>query len=129
MAVHSSTFFGFGSSHPVSTLALSGAPGSAATITVGGVISVPVGSVPYMYLALTASHDSAASGVYAEGSWDNGTTWRQTTNAVQYLTATGFTLFQAPIVAPLMRWRYVNSASTITTWDGCTYYGVDMVKV
>jgi hypothetical protein len=129
MAAHSSTFFGFGSNHPVSTLALAGAPGSAATITVGGTVSVPVGAVPFMYLALTSSHDSAASGVYAEGSWDNGTTWRQTTNASQYLTASGFSLFQAPVVAPLMRWRYVNSASVITTWDGCTYYGVDMVKV
>lgn len=129
MPVNSSTHFGFVSGHPVSTLVLSGAPGSAATITVGGNIMVPVGAVPYMYLALTASHDSAASGVYAEGSWDGGTTWRQTTNATQYLTASGFTLFQAPIVAPMMRWRYVNSASTITTWDGCVYYGLDMVKV
>lgn len=80
-----------------------------------------------MYLALVSSHDSAANGVVCEASWDGGTTYRAVTQD-QYLAADGFTLFKAPRVAPLMRWRYTNSANVLTTWDGMAFSSeVDLV--
>lgn len=93
-------------------------PGSAATISIFEGPATP--GYPFMYLAVTSSHDSAPNGVTAEGSWDSGATWR-TTAIDQYVAADGFTLFQAPVVAPLMRWRYANSANVLTIWDGMAF--------
>lgn len=103
-------------------LVLAAAPGSGATITPGGTLTV-TGQQPYgwVYLGLVASHNSAASGVTAEASWDGGTTW-DTVAADSYLATDGYTLFQAPMIAPAMRWRYVNSANVITTWRGQVFW-------
>jgi hypothetical protein len=103
-------------------LVLGDAPGSGATITVGGTMALP-DQQPYgwLYLGLVSSHDSAALGVSAEASWDGGVTW--TTVATDaYVAADGFTLFQAPMVAATMRWRYTNSANVITTWRGQAFW-------
>jgi hypothetical protein len=104
-------------------LALTEAPGSGATITVRTLDLRELGQQPYgwLYLGLVSSHDSAASGVTAEASWDEGANW--TTIATDsYAAADGFTLFQAPMVAPLIRWRYVNSANVLTTWRGQAFW-------
>jgi len=106
-------------------LALLDAPGSGLTITPGGTLDFGFVGVqqPYgwVYLALLSSHDSAAAGVTAEASWDDGITWT-TVATDSYVAADGFTLFQAPMVAPMMRFRYANSANVITTWRGQVFW-------
>lgn len=109
-------------------LALIDAPGSGATITVRTLDLPDQQPYGWLYLGLVSSHDGAANGVTAEASWDGGANWTVVATDA-YVAADGFTLFQAPMVAPMMRWRYVNSANVLTIWRGQAFWSqVDLVS-
>lgn len=75
--------------------------------------------LPFARLMLTinSSADSAASGVTFEGSEDNGANWNTMQAAQKYLTANGVTQYDIVVLAPQVRIKYANSASTLTTWQ------------
>lgn len=96
-------------------------PGSAATITASEVkVDFPYdGEV--VCLALFSSHDSGASGVVLQASFDDGVTWR-TVKTFSLTASAGVNVFQGPTCAPKMRWRYTNSANVLTAWEGMSYF-------
>lgn len=111
--------------HPIKTFSLGDAPGSGATITVSERTQVP-NDPPFICLTVESSHDSAAGGVALEGSFDNGVSW-STLFTDSYAAADGVTTFQAPAIAPRMRWRYANSANVLTKWKGFAYMADNQV--
>ena len=112
-------------------LVLTDAPGNGATITLQTIMdpaatSVTSGVQPaswytWLVLALVASHDSGASGVSVEVSYDAGVTWR-VMGTSSYVAANGWWKFKQHItVGGVMRLRYTNSANVLTTFTGCVY--------
>jgi hypothetical protein len=82
-------------------------------------------------LAITSSHDSAASGVVVENTdsmdpalhtYTASTSWTAAVDnagnpfPVTYLTAGGRAVYEIPVLARHMRIRYINSASVLTNF-------------
>ena len=94
-------------------------PGSSATVTLwtsdsNGLNTSDAARWKRIIVGIYTSHASAASGLQFDVSV-NGTDWR---NLVSYsVSATTLTVNYVATAAPYLRARYVNSASTITTWE------------
>ena len=94
------------------------APGSGATITIwdsgSGVTGVKFKRLIWNGIS---SHDSGASGLSFEHSFDDGTNW----DVLVAYTNTASTVYQrfVAVSAPRVRVRYTNSANVLTTWRGC----------
>lgn len=101
-----------------------GPPGSGATITIfdstantNGVGRQIVG-VPFSRLQFNiySSHDSAASGVVFQASFDGGVTFR-TQSTQTYLNANAQTTYDYLMKADHAKITYQNSASVLTAWE------------
>jgi hypothetical protein len=106
------------------------APASAATITIYDSgsneaqqqLQVTTGSKGTRFkrviMSSTSSHDSGASGVSFQASFDNGANWDVVVTYTD--TAAGApNIHYVSVAFPRWRIRYTNSANTLTAWRGC----------
>lgn len=96
------------------------APGNGATITIlDSSLQTQwiTGLTPdRVQLNIFSSHDSGASGVTFESSFDRGANWRSQ-SAQTYTNASGATTYDYLMKGGHVRIKYVNSANVLTAWE------------
>lgn len=92
------------------------APASGATITLWASSATSTSNARFkkVIVNIYSSHASAASGLQIDESVDN-STWRNVDSFT--IAATTYTKSYVSVSAPFVRAVYINSASTLTTWE------------